>query len=457
MTTLNLAVNSDDLRAPIVSRSDVLVVGGGPAGVAAAVTAARSGASVTLLERYPSLGGLASGGMVLVLDDMINGQEITVTGIVSEYVERLQKLGLAVVPPPEDRKLSRELWNKWGRFGTFDFHSHSNPKPICYAAAFDPDGWKRVSNDLVRESGVNLILHSWFSRPIVDGGVMKGAIAETKAGPQAHMADIVIDTTGDIDVASRAGADFIQGSYITTLVFRLGGIDTARAEEFEQQDPKAARAINRQVKRILGGAWDLWWLKTPLEGVVWCNAPHMRGFDGVDPRSLTEAEYIARDKISDAVQFVREQLPGFENAFVLDTAPQMGVRQTRLLEGEYVMTKDDVVQRRHFADSVARGRDYYYPFRSLLPKKVDQLLVAGRHYSATPDAQKSSREIPPCMAMGQAAAVAATLALKHEINVRDVDAKEIQVEMRKHNADPGDIPSANATLDMADELVEANV
>ncbi|WP_437583257.1 FAD-dependent oxidoreductase [Paramicrobacterium sp. CJ85] len=447
MTTNDLLVTTDDLRAPIASRSNVLVVGGGPAGVAAAVTAARSGASVTLLERYPSLGGLASGGMVLVLDDMINGQEITVTGIVSEYIERLKKLDLAIVPPPEDRKASRELWNKWGRFGTFDFHTHVNPKPICYAAAFDPDGWKRVSNDLVRESGVNLLLHSWFSRPIVDDGVMKGVIAETKAGPQAHMADVVIDTTGDIDVASRAGADFIHGSYITTLVFRLAGVDTKRAEEFEQADPKAARAINRKVKRILGGAWELWWLKTPLPGVVWCNAPHMSGYDGADPASLTEAEFAARERIAEAVEYVREYLPGFENCFVIDTAPQMGVRQTRLLQGEYIMTKDDVTQRRHFHDTVARGRDYYYPYRSLLPKNVDQLLVAGRHYSATSDAQKASREIPPCMAMGQAVASAATLALEQKSLVRDVPIADIQQRMRQHNADPGDVPSENATVD----------
>ncbi|WP_138443203.1 FAD-dependent oxidoreductase [Sinomonas susongensis] len=452
MESLDLRVRSEELAAPVVNRSQVLVVGGGPAGVAAAVTAARSGASVTLLERYSYLGGLASGGMVLVLDDMVNGTEITVTGIVSEYVERLQAAGLAVVPPAEDRRTSQELWNKWGRYGTFDFHSHSTPKPICYAAAFDPDGWKRVSNDLVREAGVTLRLHSWFSRPIVDEGldgrgVIKGVVVETKAGPQAYLADIVIDTTGDIDVASRAGAKHAHDSYITTLVFRLGGVDTGEAERFEQENPKEARAINRRIKRLLGGAWELWWLKTPLEGVVWCNAPHMSGYDGVDPADLTAAEFAARDRITEAVAYIKENLPGFRNAFLLDAAPQLGVRQTRLLEGEYVMTKDDVIARRHFADTVARGRDYYYPYRSFLPREVDQLLVAGRHYSATPEAQKMSREIPPCMAMGQAVGVAAALAASNGDLVRDVKASEIQTRMREHGADPGDIPSPNATLD----------
>ncbi|SES32078.1 FAD dependent oxidoreductase [Pedococcus cremeus] len=446
MLRSDLRVSRKDIDMPVVSQSDIVVVGGGPAGVSAAVSAARSGASVTLLERYPALGGLASGGMVLVLDDMANGSEISVTGIVSEYVERLGKMGLVVVPPEQDRHSSTETWNKWGRWGTFDFHSHSSPKPICYAAAFDPDGWKRVSNDLVREAGVNLRLHSWFSRPIVEDGRMAGVICETKQGPQAVLADVVVDTTGDIDVASRAGAAYTKDSYLTTLVFRLGGVDTAAAERFEQENPREARAINRKVKRLLGGAWDLWWLKTPVPGVVWCNCPHMTGFDGTDPASLTAAEFEARDKMVAAIDYVRENLPGFENCYLLDVAEQMGVRQTRLLQGEYVVTKEDIVGRVHFADAVARGRDYYTPYRALLPREVDQLLVAGRHYSATPDAQRMSREIPPCMAMGQAAGIAAALAVDKGITVREVEAPLIQSRMREQGADPGDQPAPNASV-----------
>ncbi|MFC9493844.1 MULTISPECIES: FAD-dependent oxidoreductase [unclassified Streptomyces] len=439
-------VSLDAVEAPVVQRSDVIVVGGGPAGVSAAVAAARTGASVTLLERYSALGGLASGGMVLVLDDMINGNEITVTGIVDEYVERMAKLGLAVYPPAEERYSSPEMWAKWGRWGAFDFHSHTNPKPICYAVAFDPDGWKRVSNDLVRESGVNLRLHSWFSRPVVQDGAVKGVVCETKSGPQAVMGDVVIDTTGDIDVASRAGASYAQDNYLVTLVFRLGGVDTATAERFEQENPREARAINRKIKRLLGGAWELWWLKTPVPGVVWCNAPHLTGFDGTDPVSLTEAEFEARARIGAVLDSIKSDLPGFKNAYLLDVAEQMGVRQTRLLQGEYVVTKDDVTSRRHFADSVSRGRDYYTPYRALLPRDVDQLLVAGRHYSATPEAQRMSREIPPCMAMGQAAGIAAATAVEQGVLVRDVDPAVIQRRMREQGADPGDVPAQNATV-----------
>ncbi|MGV9347476.1 FAD-dependent oxidoreductase [Streptomyces spiralis] len=446
-------VSLDAIEAPVVQRSDVIVVGGGPAGVSAAVAAARTGAEVTLLERYSALGGLASGGMVLVLDDMINGNEITVTGIVDEYVERMAKLGLAVYPPPEDRYSSPETWARWGRWGAFDFHSHTSPKPICYAVSFDPDGWKRVSNDLIRESGVNLRLHSWFSRPVVQDGAVKGVVCETKAGPQAVMGDVVVDTTGDIDVASRAGASYTQDNYLVTLVFRLGGVDTAAAERFEQENPREARAVNRKIKRMLGGAWELWWLKTPVPGVVWCNCPHMTGFDGTDPRSLTEAEFEARARIGAVLDHIKSDLPGFENAYLLDVAEQMGVRQTRLLQGEYVVTKDDIASRRHFTDSVARGRDYYTPYRALLPRGVDQLLVAGRHYSATPEAQRISREIPPCMAMGQAAGIAAATAVEQGLPVRDIDPTVIQHRMREQGADPGDIPAQNATVDQPEEAV----
>ena len=147
--------------------------------------------------------------------------------------------------------------------------------------------------------------------------------------------------------------------------------------------------------------------------------------------------------------YARENVPGFENAKMLGAAEQMGIRQTRLLQGEYVVTKDDVSSRRYFQDTVCRGRDYYTPYRSLLPKGIDNLIVAGRHYSVDSDAQKLSREIPPCMSQGEAAGVAATLALEGDIALRQVDHKDIQKRMRAQGADPGDAPSANALIEPA--------
>jgi len=430
---------------PVVATSDVVIVGGGAAGVTAAVSAARNGCSVSLLERYHHLGGMASGGMVLVLDDMINGQEITVSGIVDEFVRRMEKEGMAVTPPPEDRYASDEMYRKWARWGVHDFHQAQKPQPIVYAVAFDPDAWKRTSLDLIRENNINLRLHSWFSEAIVEDGVIKGVICQTKLGRQAIMGGIVIDTSGDLDVACSAGADFSQGQYIVTTVFRLANVDTEEAERYEYEEPEAFAKINRQARRIIGGAWEMWWLKTPIPGVVWCNCPHMPGYDGISVEDLTRAEYEGRERMMALYHYVREHMPGFERASMLGAAEQVGVRTTRMLKGEYVVTKDDIVNRRYFADTVCRGRDYYTPYRALLPTKIDQLIVAGRHYSAEPEAQKRSREIPPCMVQGEVAGIAASLALQEDIAIRKVDPGKIQKAMRAQGADPGDIPSTNAT------------
>jgi hypothetical protein len=139
-------------------------------------------------------------------------------------------------------------------------------------------------------------------------------------------------------------------------------------------------------------------------------------------------------------------MPGFERCYLVDVAPQTGVRQTRLLDGEYIVNKEDLAQRTRFADTVARGRDYTTPYRSMLPRNVESLLVAGRHYAATPAAQKISREIPPCMAMGEAAGVAAAMALESGVRVRDVDVKLLQKKLRAQGADPGDHQGPNADV-----------
>src|SRR5205807_579555 len=228
----------------------------------------------------------------------------------------------AVSPPPQDRRVGLDVWRTWARWGCHDFRARGKPQPIVYAVAFDPDGWKRVSEDLVVESGVSLRLHSWFSEPIVEDGRLRGVVVETKAGREALLSEVVVDATG---------------------------------------------------------------------------------YDALSVGDMTAAELEGRRRIASLMAFARAELPGFAHCYLVDVAPQLGVRQTRLLEGEYVVTKQDVLERRHFPDTVCRGRDYYTPYRALLPRNVDQLIVAGRHYSAEPQAQKISREIPPCMVQAQAA------------------------------------------------------
>jgi hypothetical protein len=414
-------------QTPVVAETDVLVVGGGPAGQAAAVAAGRAGAEVTLLERYGYLGGLASGGMVLVLDDMCTEREVSVGGQALEIIDRMRRIGACVAPPMEDCfRNDLEVRDRWVRWGFEELYARKRPKPIVYAGSFDPEGWKQVSQEMVLEAGVHLRCHSWFSQALVEEGAVRGVIVETKAGRQAVLGRVVIDATGDGDVFSSAGAPAVQGSYILTLVHRLADVDTEAAIRFERKDPAAARQLDTEVKQLLGGSWDMWWLLTPRPGVVWCNCPHIPGYDGLNPEHLTYIETEGRRRFMKVVEFVRTHYPGFERAYILDAAPQVGVRQTRLLEGEYVVTKDDILGRRSFPDVVARGRDYYTPYRSLVPKDIDGLLVAGRCYAATSEAQRISREIPPVMVMGEAAGTAAALSLEAGVAPRRVDVTVLQ-------------------------------
>ena len=308
--------------------------------------------------------------MVLVLDDMCNSNEITVKGIMQEMVERMEKMKLAVYPPEEDRRADPAMFRKWARWGLYDYYARTKPPPVCYAVAFDPEGFKRASEDLVADNDIHLRLHSWFAEPILEDDRITGVMCETKEGRQAIRGNIVIDCTGDLDVASRAGAPFIGGSYFPDhrVPPRRRRHRQSRIVSSTKRPSNVSR-VDKKAKELLGGSWDKWWLKTPLPGIVWCNCPHMRGYDGAKVEDMTKAQAEGRKRIDATFAFVRENWPGFEKSYIVDLAPQIGVRQTRLLEGEYVVTKEDVHERVHFPDSVARGRDYYTPYRALVPKK----------------------------------------------------------------------------------------
>ena len=422
-------------ETPIIGETDVLVVGGGPAGLCAAIAAARSGARVTLTERYPHLGGLASGGEVIVLDDMADLHEKTVGGLSDEIVNRLDALGAAVYPPVEDRFVCSEAaWARWGRWGLQDNYARTKPKSITYAVAFDPEALKFVALEMVQSDGVHLRLHSLFVEPIIDGGTIRGGIFETKSGRQAILARVVIDASGDGDVFAKAGAPFELGTYIMTVVHRFANVDVEAAIAWEQGHPEEYARLNKEIKAIYGGSWEYWWLRTTVDGVVWCNCPHIPNLNALSVEDQTYVEHEARRRIFAALDFARKNLPGFERAQLVDTAPQLGVRQTRLLRGEYILTRQDVVERRWFADRIGRGRDYYYPYRTLLPVGIEGLLVAGRCFSATSDAQKMSREIPPMFVVGEAAGVAAALAVRHTTSPRQLDVAELQDVLRERGA-----------------------
>ena len=262
--------------------------GRGPSSAAALAGSSVSWRPRATARRWPAralqpFGRPASGGMVLVLDDMGQSvyEEISVRGTCLTMIERLAKLKLATFPRQHEWGELPESYRRWARWGTFDFHSHKTPYPICFAASCDPDGCKSIALEWVEELGIELRLHSWFSRALVEDGQIKGVICETKAGREAILGDVVIDATGDLDVATSAGAPYVKGSYIMTTVFRLGGVDTDAAERFEIGQPAAFAELDKQAKKMIGGSWAHWWLKTPLPGVVWCNCPHMPGLDGL--------------------------------------------------------------------------------------------------------------------------------------------------------------------------------
>ena len=412
---------------PIKEKTQVLIIGAGPAGVAAAVSAARLGAEVIITERFHQVGGMATGGKVLLFDDMTDGSHKTVGGITEEILRELIKNKGAVVPPANEINISNEeIWHRWRNWGFENFHSNTSPNKINYCASVDPESLSFALLKLIEQNGIKLNIGSLFCEPVMDAGIIKGGIFEAKSGRHAIFADIVIDASGDGDVFSRAGASYTQSNYILTLVHRLGNVNTDLTEEWEKTYPQESNRINKNILDIHGGYWHGWWLKTPIPGVVWCNCPHFPRMNGIDEADLSQVLVEGTKRIQQSLGYIREHVPGFENAVLIDVASQIGVRQTRLLKGEYILTQEDIKSGRKFTDRIGRGRDYYYPYGCLLPREVQNLIIAGRCFSATPEAQVVSREIPPMFVLGQAAGTAAALSIKTKKAIRTLDIKLLQ-------------------------------
>jgi len=382
-------------KLTLLDETDVLVVGGGPAGVAAAIAARRAGAKVTLVERYNHFGGLWTGGLVLiVIGHMVKGPKQVCMGIGEEMMRRLEKIDGGIM--------------KRG--------PGSNP-------TVDAEALKYVMLDMIQEAGVKVFLHCWGVDAVMDGNTVRGAVFESKSGRQAILAKQVVDATGDGDVFAAAGAEFEHRSYNIGLVSRIGNLDKV--------DP--ALLDKKPKPRGLGSP-------TPIPGVNWVN---MLGpeTDGLDVAVLSDLEMKHRRFIWETYEKLRKT-PGYEKVSLLETGPQLGVRITRTLAGVKTLSVDDVKKgNRYPADVVAVGgftkpeRDeWHIPYGTLVPKKVDNLLASGRCISAALKTSDNIRLIPVCFATGHAAGVAAAVAAQDGCAARAVEIPKVQKILKEQEA-----------------------
>jgi hypothetical protein len=394
---------------PVIARPDVLVVGAGSAGIAAAIAAARRGADVLLLERYGFVGGLATFGLInllLTLDDGCGTQ--VVAGLCQEFVDRLDARGDARFPPRGEWGSANhdhvERWRRWGLVWG------APPDVVRYSVAFDPEAFCDVALDALRAAGVRIRLHSWCAHAYVDtGNTIEAVVVESKRGREVVEARVVVDASGDGDVLVAAGAPFESVTIPPWLWFRVGGLGEEAPDGFLTTAPG---------RRL----------------VTW--GPLGRRVDPVDPDDLTAAELECRDAVRAELARIRGAHPG---AWLDDVAKMIGITESRRLVGDYVIEKSDGDRR--FADAIARTghwtrREVVYdvPYRSLTTARVENLLVSGRCISTSRYVHQATKEIPAAMATGEAAGAAAVHALGAGGRVRAIDVDALRNDLAAKGA-----------------------
>jgi hypothetical protein len=477
-------------EVPIVAEADVVVVGGGSAGVAAATAAARNGAATLLVERYGFLGGTSTAGMVgpFMTSWSADGRERIIGGLFQEVVDRMVSLGGAIDPAEVPAGSPHAAFIDYG-------HAHVTP--------FHPEALKLAALEMVSDAGARVMFHTAFV-DVVGGGEQMGEwesgrmgeveppselplshspirpfdsapagiVIHNKAGLGIVRGKVLVDSSADGDVSAKAGAPFRVGRddgkmMPATMFFRIGGVDDARLaawmEEHRQLHPgeRLFECIVQQAKAE--GRWNvpreyINLYREPAAGEYRVNTTRLHDVDGTNPDDLSRAELEGRRQALFVFRFLREHCPGCENAHLLETAAQVGIRETRHILGEYVLTGEDVLRGAEFPDAVARcaypidihdptgtrgvlrgpqeaGRPYYeIPYRCLVPLRVENLLVAGRPLSATHEGAASARVIPPCYATGQAAGTAATLCAREGITPRELDGVRLRRVLREQGA-----------------------
>jgi len=409
---------------PVRHEADVLVVGGGAAGVAAAVAAGRRGARVVLAERTGALGGLASGGLIVLLLSLDDGRgRQVVGGLCQEVVDRLDALGAAVHPPPREwgsaDSARVEAWRRyglvWGRA----------PQVVRYAVAYEPEALRVVLAGLLQEAGVRVLHHVLACGVAREGGRVSAVIFESKAGRFGVRAGAVVDATGDGDVFTAAGCAHEHEEVLPWLWFLVGGVE----------DADAAAAAGAGFRTPDPGRLLLPWGATPKQ--------HRR-IDPTSPEDLGEAELACRARVFEAFRELRQR-PGFARAHLCRVAEQLGITESRRLLGRHVLAREEMDRPRDDAVALTghwtrAGALYWIPFDSLLPRELSNLLVAGRCISVDHRVHHATKEIPACFATGQAAGTAAALAVAGGIEPATLAVPSLREALRADGAilDPPD-------------------
>lgn len=416
----------------VVADVDVLVCGGGPAGTAAALAAARNGASTLLIENTLCLGGMATSGMVNRLGPFHDQKEIILGGIPWEILRLLISRGLAQEPTICSPKNWSDYW-----------------------LVFDPEGMKLVLDELALAAGVQLLFATQVVAPVMDGPRIGGVIVESKSGRQAVRGKVVVDATGDGDVAARAGVPFTlgrAGDRLTqpfTIFFKCLNMDWPKAFAFVDRNYDA---LVKQANAEEGNDFVLAGTDNYLHAEeTYFNCLHEHRQDGTDVRDISRAAVRLRQKMWKNLAFLRRHVPGCERVSLSASAAAMGVRESRRIAGVYELQLDDVLQGRQFEDQVFRyacfvdiheplpgeisppagrrlepGTSYGVPFRCLIPQGIENLLVAGRCFSASHAALASARMMPACMAMGEAVGTAAALSVQGGITPRAINVQRLR-------------------------------
>ncbi|MGO4369646.1 FAD-dependent oxidoreductase [Paenibacillus sp. MCAF20] len=444
-----------------VLEADVVVVGGGPAGVNAAIAAGRTGASTILIERYGFIGGMSTAALVYpwMTYHTVDGKQV-IYGIAQEIIDRL------------------------GAMNASPGHVRDTVGFVHTITPYHPEVYKLLAVEMLREAGVKLILHSFVDSVEMDGDRIRSVQLTSKSGRIDVRGRIFVDTTGDADLAYLSGAPCLQGrdgdrkTQPMTMKFRMRGVDLGRVKQYMLDHPEEfyhktpfSELADLPLSGVMGffKHWkeadlpinrdQVLFFTGPNDDEVLVNTTRVQGLDGTNVEELTEAEELGRKQVMMVADFMTRKLPGFEKASISQVGAQIGIRETRRIDGRYVLQVDDVVEGRRFDDVIARsgypidihdpsGKGvtaawvkgdgaYDIPYRCLLPQRIDNLLSAGRCISTTHEALATTRLTPSCMATGQAAGTAAGMAAAQGIAPHELDVKELQAKLLEANVHLG--------------------